>query len=70
MDIRFIWMLDEMKAPSHATLCDFINQELSCSLEAIVQEINNLPKNTWISIMFILMGPSLNGNIHAWHGGS
>lgn len=30
-----------MKAPSYATLCDFINQELSYSLEEIVQEINN-----------------------------
>ena len=41
VDIRFIWLLDEMKAPSYATLCDFINQELSCSLDEIVQEINN-----------------------------
>ena len=41
VDIRFIWLLDEMKAPSYATLCDFINQELACSLEEIVQEINN-----------------------------
>lgn len=41
VDIRFIWLLDEMKAPSYATLCDFINQELTCSLEEIVQEINN-----------------------------
>lgn len=29
-----------MKAPSYATLCDFINKELACSLEDIVQEIN------------------------------
>ena len=35
MDIRFIWLRDEMKAPSYATLCDFINQELRCSLEDI-----------------------------------
>ena len=41
VDIRFIWLRDEMKAPSYVTLCDFINQELSCSLEEIVQEINN-----------------------------
>ena len=41
MDIRFIWLRDEMKAPSYATLCDFINQELRCSLEEIVQEINS-----------------------------
>ena len=41
VDIRFIWLRDEMKAPSYATLCDFINQELSYSLEEIVQEINN-----------------------------
>ena len=41
VDIRFMWLRDEMKAPSYATLCDFINQELSCSLEEIVQEINS-----------------------------
>ena len=41
VDIRFIWLRDEMKAPSYATLCDFINQELSCSLEEIVQEIDS-----------------------------
>ena len=41
VDIRFIWLLDEMKAPSYAKLCDFINQELACSLEEIVQEINS-----------------------------
>ena len=41
MDIRFIWLRDEMKAPSYATLCDFINQEIRCSLEEIVQEINS-----------------------------
>ena len=41
VDIRFIWLRDEMKAPSYATLCDFINQELSCSLDEIVQEINS-----------------------------
>ena len=41
VDIRFMWLRDGMKAPSYATLCDFINQELSYSLEEIVQEINN-----------------------------
>ena len=41
VDIRFMWLRDGMKAPSYATLCDFINQELSCSLDEIVQEINS-----------------------------
>lgn len=41
VDIRFIWLLDEMKAPSYAKLCNFINQELACTLEEIVQEINS-----------------------------
>ena len=41
MDIRFIWLRDDMKATSYATMCDFINQELRCSLEEIVQEINS-----------------------------
>lgn len=40
VDIRFIWLLDEMEPPSYATLCNFINQELACTLEEIVQEIN------------------------------
>ena len=39
-DIRFIWMLDEMKAPTYATLDNFINKELVCSLEEIIQDIN------------------------------
>lgn len=39
-DIRFIWLLDEMKVPTYAKFCDFINKELNCSLEEIIQEIN------------------------------
>jgi len=39
-DIRFLWILDEMKAPTYATLCNFINKELACSLEGIIQDIN------------------------------
>ena len=41
VDIRFIWLLDEMEAPSYATLCNFINKELTCPLEKIVQKIND-----------------------------
>ena len=39
-DIRFLWLLDEMPAPSYATICTFINDELNCSLEEIIREIN------------------------------
>lgn len=41
IDIRFLWILDGMKAPSYATVCNFINEELSCSLEQIIQDINS-----------------------------
>ena len=40
-DIRFMWILDEMKAPTYATICNFINEELNCSLEQIVNDINS-----------------------------
>ena len=40
-DIRFMWIRDEMPAPTYATICNFINEELSRSLEEIIQEINN-----------------------------
>ena len=34
-DIRFMWILDDTKAPSFMTISNFINNELSCSLEKI-----------------------------------
>lgn len=40
-DIRFIWILDGMAVPTYATICNFINEELSCSLEEIIQNINS-----------------------------
>lgn len=40
-DIRFIWILDGMAAPTYATICNFINEELSRSLEEIIQDINS-----------------------------
>ena len=39
-DIRFIWILDEDNAPSHAKIGDFIREELSTSLDAIFNDIN------------------------------
>ena len=39
-DIRFIWILDEDKAPSHTKIGDFISDELSASLENIFNDIN------------------------------
>lgn len=41
IDIRFLWLLDEMPAPSYATICTFINDELNCSLEEIIREGND-----------------------------
>ena len=39
-DIRFLYLLDGMKAPSFVTFGTFIKNELSMSLEKIFQEIN------------------------------
>lgn len=39
-DIRFMWILDEMKAPSYATLCNILNHELNCEIEEILADIN------------------------------
>ena len=40
-DIRFIWILDEDKAPSHAKIGNFIKDELSTSLDEIFNDINH-----------------------------
>lgn len=39
-DIRFLWLLDEEKSPSHMTICNFINRQLKESIEEIFLEIN------------------------------
>ena len=39
-DIRFMYLLDDMKAPSFATFGNFIRDELTESIEPIFIEIN------------------------------
>ena len=39
-DIRFIWLLDGMPAPSHTTIANFINDFLIDSIENIFNDIN------------------------------
>lgn len=39
-DIRFMYLLDNMKAPSFATFGNFIRNELTASVEQIFQDIN------------------------------
>lgn len=39
-DIRYMWLLGDMKAPSHMTFANFINHDLCCSVETIFQKIN------------------------------
>ena len=39
-DIRFLWLLDGEKAPSHMTIDNFINEELKGKIEEIFEEIN------------------------------
>ena len=40
-DIRFIWLLDGMSAPSHMTISNFINEFLVDSIENIFKDINS-----------------------------
>ena len=40
-DIRFLYLLDGMKAPSFATFGNFIRNELTASVEKIFEEINH-----------------------------
>ncbi len=35
VDIRFLWLLEDEKAPSHMTISNFITQELKCNIEEI-----------------------------------
>ena len=39
-DIRYIYLLDDMKAPSFATFGNFIRNELTSSIEQIFNDIN------------------------------
>lgn len=39
-DIRFLWLLDGEKAPSHMTICNFINHQLKGRIEEIFLAIN------------------------------
>ena len=39
-DIRFIWLLDGMSAPSHMTIANFINEFFVDSIENIFNDIN------------------------------
>jgi len=39
-DIRFMYLLDGIKAPSHSTFGNFIRNELSSSIEQIFNDIN------------------------------
>ena len=39
-DIRFMWLLGDLPAPSHMTLDNFMKNELSCSMEEIFADVN------------------------------
>ena len=41
-DIRYMWLLDGMKAPSHVTFGNFIKNDLSESVEAVFRSINKV----------------------------
>ncbi len=40
-DIRFIWLLDDLKAPSYSTVSNFMNEMLIDSIEDIFNDINS-----------------------------
>lgn len=40
-DIRYMWLLDGMTPPSHATFGNFIKNELAGNLEDIFKDINS-----------------------------
>ena len=40
-DIRFIWLLDDLKAPSYSTISNFMNEMLIDSIEDIFNDINS-----------------------------
>jgi len=40
-DIRFIWLLDDLKAPSYSTVSNFMNEVLIDSIEDIFNDINS-----------------------------
>ena len=40
-DIRFIWLLDGTPAPSHTTISNFINDQLTDNIENIFNDINS-----------------------------
>ena len=39
-DIRFIWLLDDLKAPSYSTISNFMNEMLIDNIEDIFNDIN------------------------------
>ena len=39
-DLRYLWLLDGMKAPTHATFGNFIQEELTDSIEDIFKAVN------------------------------
>ena len=40
-DIRYIWLLDDLKAPSYSTISNFMNEMLIDSIEDIFNDINS-----------------------------
>lgn len=39
-DVRFMWLLDNKKPPSHMTICNFMNKRMKSNIEEIVADIN------------------------------
>ena len=39
-DVRYIWLLDGEKAPSYATVCNFLNKYVGANIEQLFRDIN------------------------------
>ena len=61
-DIRYMYLLDEMKAPSFATFGNFIRNELTDTIEQIFADANTLD-NHMFSLCYGL-SPRMTGTSH------
>ena len=69
-DIRFLWLLDETRAPSHMTIDNFINRELKGCIDDIFLEINQyIFKKETIDLRHIYIDGTkitANANRYSW----
>lgn len=69
-DIRFMWILDDMKVPSYVSIGNFINNSLKFSVEEIFSEIHIsfrlLELTLIIYILMVLKSKLMPTNTHGY----